>query len=92
MHSATRRAGLLAATQGQAVTSKSKDGKRGLLTAPSRAKRPPRDAAYLQELAEAQPPLGPLQPNVTVQLYSTKGQELGTAEGLPEDRSHQALL
>jgi len=83
VRSATRRAGLLAARQEQTVMSKSQDGKRGLLTAPSRAKPPPRDAVYLQELAEAQPSLGPLQPNVTVLLWNTKGQELGNTVGLP---------
>lgn len=57
--SATQRAGLLAARQGQTVTSRSQDGKRGLLTAPSRAKSAPRDAVYRQERAEAQPSLCP---------------------------------
>lgn len=92
MCSATRRAGLLEARQGQTVTSKSQDGKQGLLTAPSRAKSPPRDAAYLLELAEAQPSLGPLQPNVTVLLYTTKGQELGNTAGLPGDHGRRAEL
>lgn len=92
VRSATQRAGLLATRQGQTVTSKSQDGKRGLLTAPSQAKSPPRDAVYLQELAEAQPSLRPLQPNVTVLLYTTKGQELGKAVGLPGDQSRRAQL
>lgn len=91
MRSATRRAGLLAARQGQTVTSKSQDGKRGLLTAPSQAKSPPRDA-ICRNLLKAQPSLGPLQANVTVLLYTTNEQELGNAAGLPGDHSHWAQL
>lgn len=83
MRSTTQRVGLLAARQGQIVTSKSQDGKQGLLTAPSQAKSPPRDAVYLQEPAEARPSLSPLQPNVSVLLYTTTGQELGNTAGLP---------
>lgn len=92
MRGAARCAGLLAARQGQSVMSRSRDGKRGLLTAPSRGKSLPRDAVDLPGLAEAQPPLGPLQPNVTILLYTTEGQELGTVAGLPGHRSHQAQL
>lgn len=92
MRGAARCAGLLAARQGQSVTSKSRDGNRGLLTAPSRGKSPPRDAVDLPGLAEAQLSLGPLQPNVTIPLYTAEGQELGTATGLPGHHSHQAQL
>lgn len=63
----------------QTRTECNRDGKQGILTAPSPAKSLPRDAVYLQELAEAQPSLGSLQPNVTVLVYTTKGQELGIA-------------
>lgn len=63
----TGRAGPLAAGQGQAVTSTFRGGKKGFSDS-SQPKAPSRDAADLQGLAEAQPALGPLQPNITLPL------------------------